>query len=154
MLWGRLITARATANQLLLLRLVFHPIIWGVMSLMFQHTARWIGELSPTASVTRDALPCTIPTCHVTNHQTACCSATRSRLTQQQMQCCTEQQAEAGPGLSSTSGTAKAQITSCLTICNQPAQAHQSRGGWTSCLAESAIAGVCVLAHNLPGTNI
>ena len=39
----RLITARATANQLLLLRLVFHPIIWGIMSLLFQHTARWIG---------------------------------------------------------------------------------------------------------------
>ena len=121
MLWGRLITARATANQLLLLRLVFHPIIWGVMSLMFQHTARWIGELSPTASVTRDALPCTILARQMTGDQTCCClavcSAARCFLAPEQMQRCTRQHCnrqELGHVLSASQPKQEPKSTGCL----------------------------------------
>ena len=39
----RIVTARATAQQLLLTRLVIHPVIWGLITLLFTHTARHIG---------------------------------------------------------------------------------------------------------------
>ncbi|KAK9803448.1 hypothetical protein WJX73_002248 [Symbiochloris irregularis] len=44
-IFPKLITKRATAGQLLLLRLVFHPLIWKLMTLLFTHTARHIGTV-------------------------------------------------------------------------------------------------------------
>ena len=41
----RIVTARATAQQLLVTRLVIHPAIWGMITMLFTHTARHIGGI-------------------------------------------------------------------------------------------------------------
>lgn len=60
----RIVTARATSTQLLLTRLIIHPIIWGMLTLMFTHTARHIGMPSSLSLLTM--------ACPVVQHVTFC----------------------------------------------------------------------------------
>ncbi|KAK9816972.1 hypothetical protein WJX72_007636 [[Myrmecia] bisecta] len=47
-----IVTKRATPNQLLLVRLVVHPIVWNVMTVLFMHTASHIGPVPNLMQVT------------------------------------------------------------------------------------------------------